>query len=72
MLLNLMERYHLPASATLMIGDREVDMEAAANAGVEGLLFGGGHLLHSFEEAGHLQRLSSNAASPEGLRDTRR
>lgn len=57
MLQRLMAEHGADPANTLMIGDRDVDMGAAANAGVEGLLFRGGDLMATFTEAGLLSRL---------------
>jgi len=63
---DLMLTYGLDKPVTLMVGDRESDMGAAANAGVAGLLFRGGDLLQAFTQAGHLARLpeAAEAAKP--------
>jgi len=58
MLLGLMSAHGVAAANTLMIGDRDVDMRAANNAGVEGLLFRGGDLMDAFIGAGFLTRLT--------------
>jgi D-glycero-D-manno-heptose 1,7-bisphosphate phosphatase len=57
MLLKLMKMFNLDPKKSLMIGDRETDVEAAANAGVEGLLFRGTNLLEEFIAAGYLNRI---------------
>ena len=44
MLLDLMAAWPVDAGASIMIGDRETDMQAAAAAGVTGHLFEGGNL----------------------------
>lgn len=44
MLLELIERYGVDRSRSVMVGDRETDMAAAAAAGVPGVLFTGGNL----------------------------
>jgi len=61
MLQRLMAEHGVAAANTLMIGDRDVDMGAAANAGVTGLLFRGGDLMQAFEEAGWVERLPETA-----------
>jgi D,D-heptose 1,7-bisphosphate phosphatase len=44
MLLDLMQRWDIDASRSVLIGDRESDIEAARGAGIAGHLFGGGSL----------------------------
>jgi len=63
MLLRLMSAHGVAAANTLMIGDRDVDMGAAANAGVEGLLFRGGDLMAAFVESGSISRLPRHSAA---------
>lgn len=57
MLLKLMQDQGLAPSTLLMVGDRDVDMDAAANAGIEGLRFQSGNLQETMALAGHLSRL---------------
>lgn len=67
MLERLMTEHSIGPANTLMIGDRDVDMGAAANAGVEGLLFRGGDLMEAFASAGWPARLPDalgNATAP--------
>ncbi len=45
MILDLLARFPVDPAWTLMIGDKPSDMEAAAAAGIEGLLFAGGSVL---------------------------
>ena len=45
MLLQAMAEWPVDAARSLMVGDKEADMEAARRAGVRGLLFEGGDLL---------------------------
>ncbi len=45
MLLDLMKAWEVDPSRSVMIGDQETDMSAAAAAGVTGRLFRGGNLL---------------------------
>ena len=35
----LIDKYHLPKGACAMVGDRPIDLDAAANAGIAGVLF---------------------------------
>jgi D-glycero-D-manno-heptose 1,7-bisphosphate phosphatase len=51
MLLDLIRVYDVRVAESLLIGDRESDLEAAASAGVRGVLFAGGNL---YEQAGPL------------------
>lgn len=44
MLLELIERFNVTREGSFMIGDKESDMQAAAAAGIEGLLYAGGNL----------------------------
>src|ERR1700684_2713128 len=44
MLLRAMREWPVDRAARFMIGDKEIDMEAASAAGVRGLLFDGGDL----------------------------
>ncbi len=60
MLLKLMQDHGVRPENTAMIGDRDVDLGAAARAGVEGLLFRGGDLLQAVHEAGWLARLEQD------------
>ncbi len=64
MLEKLMLTHGLSTAATLMIGDREVDMAAARAAQVEGLLFAGGNLMDAFMAAGYGQRLPGSTGAP--------
>jgi D,D-heptose 1,7-bisphosphate phosphatase len=57
MLKKLMREQGVAEAATLMIGDREVDMGAARAAGIEGMLFNGGSLIDAFASAGYNGRL---------------
>jgi len=66
MLHKLMVDHQVRPENTGMIGDRDVDMGAAANASVEGLLFRGGDLLRAVRDAGWLARIPQ-AAGSEGL-----
>ena len=49
MILELLSRFPVDRSRTVMIGDRRSDVEAAEAAGIEGLLFDGGSLLARLE-----------------------
>jgi D-glycero-D-manno-heptose 1,7-bisphosphate phosphatase len=53
MLNKLMDTYKLTPAATLMIGDRDVDMHAARQAGVVGFLYEGGNLMDAYLRAGY-------------------
>jgi len=44
MLLDLMRAWPVVATHSVVVGDKEIDMEAAANAGLRGLRFPGGDL----------------------------
>jgi D-glycero-D-manno-heptose 1,7-bisphosphate phosphatase len=44
MLVELIDRFGIDCAGSLMIGDKDSDMEAARAAGIEGLLFSGGDL----------------------------
>ncbi|MET4089311.1 HAD hydrolase-like protein [Bradyrhizobium sp. S3.5.5] len=44
MITDLLERYPVDVSGSLLIGDKSSDLEAAAAAGVRGFLFPGGNL----------------------------
>lgn len=44
MILSAIEDHHIDAAHSIFIGDKGSDMEAAAAAGVRGLLFEGGDL----------------------------
>ena len=44
MLLDLIARHRVDVAASVMVGDRETDMQAAAAAGLRGVLFKGGSL----------------------------
>jgi D-glycero-D-manno-heptose 1,7-bisphosphate phosphatase len=44
MILDLMERWPVERERSVLIGDKEADMEAARAAGIRGLLFTGGNL----------------------------
>jgi D-glycero-D-manno-heptose 1,7-bisphosphate phosphatase len=69
MLLKLMDRFDIQPKRTLMIGDRQSDMQASNNAGVEGFLFRGTNLLEEFRAAGHLNRLPvTNKSGVRGLK----
>jgi len=52
MIRKLLSENNINPEHALMIGDRDVDMTAAANAGVAGMLFNGGDLLKAFIDAG--------------------
>lgn len=54
MLLDLIARHPVDVPASLMIGDRETDVQAAEAAGIRGILFAGGNLLDTL--APHLIR----------------
>ncbi len=58
MLIKLLKRCNLNPHRTLMVGDRETDMQAAVNAGIEGFLFKGANLLRELENSAHLKSLS--------------
>ncbi len=58
MILKLVGRFNLNPRRTLMIGDRETDMIAAANAEVEGLLFKGTNLFDEFVDASQHYRIA--------------
>jgi D-glycero-D-manno-heptose 1,7-bisphosphate phosphatase len=45
MLLDLIKAWALEPRHCLMVGDRDIDMQAAAAAGIRGALFPGGDLL---------------------------
>ncbi len=44
MIIDLMRHWQIDAAHSLLIGDRDIDMKAARNAGIEGHLFSGGSL----------------------------
>ncbi|MBE1236950.1 HAD-IIIA family hydrolase [Phaeovibrio sulfidiphilus] len=54
MLLDLMESWPVRTTGSLLVGDRDTDMEAARAAGIPGLLFTGGNLLEALETNGLL------------------
>src|SRR5262249_43352988 len=45
MILDLLERFPVERSGSIVIGDKQSDMEAARSAGLEGHLFPGGNLV---------------------------
>jgi D-glycero-D-manno-heptose 1,7-bisphosphate phosphatase len=49
MILDLLDRFPVIPSRTVMIGDRPTDVGAARAAGIEGVLFEGGNLLDAIE-----------------------
>lgn len=51
MILRLLEQFPVDPARTLMVGDKESDMEAAKAAGIEGFLFKGGSLLMAIRPA---------------------
>ena len=51
MILDLLSRFPVDRSRTVMIGDRPSDVQAAEAAGIEGLLFEGGSVLARLEPA---------------------
>lgn len=48
-ILNLMDRHGMIPGETLMLGDRDIDVLAARNAGIEGCLFDPEHFYDAFE-----------------------
>ena len=48
-LLNLMDKHGLKPNETLMLGDRDIDVEAAKNAGICGCLFDPEHFYDAYE-----------------------
>jgi D-glycero-D-manno-heptose 1,7-bisphosphate phosphatase len=62
MITDLLSRFPVNADASILIGDRVGDLEAARAAGLQGYLFSGGNLEAFVKE--HLQPRSSNAPKP--------
>ncbi|HTZ35231.1 MAG TPA: HAD-IIIA family hydrolase [Stellaceae bacterium] len=69
MLLELIERWPVDRAASLMIGDKDIDIEAAAAAGVAGHLFTGGNLCRFVDDllAARAQAPASPASAPPAL-----
>jgi D-glycero-D-manno-heptose 1,7-bisphosphate phosphatase len=60
MITDLLERFPVDLSRSILIGDKPTDMEAARAAGIQGILFSGGNLAHLVRSALHPARNVGN------------
>ncbi len=61
-LLHIMERYSLDPDGSIMLGDRDIDILAARNAGISGCLFDPAHFYDAFDNG-------MRTDTVDGLRD---
>ena len=66
MLLQAMQDWPVDAARSLMVGDKEADMEAARRAGVRGVLFEGGDLLEFLRREVPSPVAGEGVGEPEG------